>query len=100
MLLDVYNYEGEFYVHPLKVWNRYSPTMFLPHLEKGDKFVPITNSVDATRLFAYMSDKGLESAERNLDYWDRLFLKAEEVGSGGTAARARGRDCGTACRSA
>ena len=85
LLLDVYNFDGAFYVHPLKVWNRYSPTMFLPHLEKGDKFVPITNSVDATRLFSYMSDRGVESAERNLDYWDRLFLKAEEIALKGTA---------------
>ena len=31
VLLDVYNFERRLYVHPLKVWNRYSPTMFLPH---------------------------------------------------------------------
>lgn len=79
LLLDVYNFEGRFYIHPLKVWNRYSPTMFLPHLKDGEKFVPITNSVDTAKLFSYISTKGLESAERNLDYWDRLFLKAEEL---------------------
>jgi hypothetical protein len=60
--------------------------MYLPHQQQGDKFIPIVNSVDATRLFSYMSDKGLEKAERNLDYWDRLFLKAEELAAGqGTA---------------
>lgn len=79
LLLDVYNYDGHIYVHPLKVWNRYSPTMFLPHTESGGKYLPITNSVDATRLFAHMTDRGEESARRNLDYWDRLFLAAEEL---------------------
>ncbi len=28
LLIDVYHHEGNCYVHPLKVWNRYSPTMF------------------------------------------------------------------------
>ncbi|MCX5657550.1 MAG: hypothetical protein NTZ48_04925, partial [Candidatus Omnitrophica bacterium] len=27
LLMDVYHCDGDFYVHPLKVWNRYSPTM-------------------------------------------------------------------------
>jgi hypothetical protein len=91
LLLDVYDFEGVFYLHPLKVWNRYSPTMYLPHQQQADKFIPIVNSVDATRLFSYMSGNGLEKAERNLDYWDRLFLKAEELaaGKGSPAERER-----------
>ena len=64
LLLDLYNLEGSFYVHPLKVWKRYSPTMFLPHLQQGNEFSPITSSVDASRLFFRMSEQGLESAAR------------------------------------
>ncbi|MCU0641759.1 MAG: PEP/pyruvate-binding domain-containing protein [Candidatus Margulisbacteria bacterium] len=79
LLIDVYNYDDHIYLHPLKVWNRYSPTMFLPHTESDGKFLPITSSVDATRLFAHMADRGEESARRNLDYWDRLFLEAEKL---------------------
>jgi len=79
LLLDVYCFEKNFYVQPLKVWERYSPTMFLPHIQEKEKFVPITSSVDATKLFSYISRKGAESAERNLDYWDRMFLDAEEL---------------------
>jgi hypothetical protein len=79
LLLDLYSFEGNFHVHPLKVWNRYSPTMFLPHIQKDDKFVPITASVDAARLISYFSNKGPEPAQRALDYWDRVFLAAEEL---------------------
>jgi len=79
ILLDLYNFEGDFYIHPLKVWNRYSPMMFLPHFQKEGKFVPITTSVDASRLISYISKKGLEPAQRALDYWDRVFLSAEEI---------------------
>jgi hypothetical protein len=79
LLLDLYNLDGSYYMHPLKVWKRYSPTMFLPHLKQGDKFVPITSSVDASRLFTRISEQGLESAERALDYWDHLFIRAKEL---------------------
>lgn len=79
LMLDLYNLDGSFYVHPLKVWKRYSPTMFLPHLRKEDKFFPLTSSVDASRLFSRISDQGIESAERTLDHWDHLFLRAKEI---------------------
>lgn len=79
LLLDVYCFEGRTYVQPLKVWNRYSPTMFLPHVRTKKGFDPITSSVDATKLFSYISLKGAESAQRNLDHWDRLFIQAEQL---------------------
>lgn len=79
LLMDVYHCEGRVYIHPLKVWNRYSPTMFLPHQKKKEKFIPITDSVNAVKILSYIREKGAESAKRNLDYWDRLFLDAEEL---------------------
>ncbi len=93
VLIDIYNCEGRYYLHPLKVWNRYSPTMFLPHAfeyEQAEseelaraaceaRLVPITSSVDAARLFNRMPKTGLASERRNLDYWDRLFLKAADL---------------------
>jgi len=79
LLLDLYHFERNFYIHPLKVWKRYSPTMFLPHLQQGDGFVPIINSVDASSLITRIAQKGLEPAQRALDYWDRLFMQAEEL---------------------
>ena len=79
LLMDVYHCEGSFYIHPLKVWNRYSPTMFLPHQKEDGKFVPIADSVNAVKILSYIREKGAESAKRNLDYWDRLFLEAQEL---------------------
>lgn len=79
LLLEIYNKEGNYYIHPLKVWNRYSPTMFLPHLDEGDTFTPIIDSVDAAKLFSDISRREKQSPRRHLDYWDRLFMRAEEV---------------------
>ncbi len=79
LLLDVYNFEGNFYVHPLKVWNRHSPTMFLPHKMKGQDFIPIISSMDAAKLFSHISQKGLDGSARILDHWDRLFMDSEKL---------------------
>jgi hypothetical protein len=79
LLLDLYDFEKTFYIHPLKVWKRYSPTMYLPHIQRKDQFVPLTSSVDATKLISYISREGLEPAQRTLDYWDRLFFRAQEL---------------------
>jgi hypothetical protein len=79
VLLDVYNFQGKLYIHPLKAWQRYSPTMFLPHMMDKDEFVPIMNSADAANLFSYLTQKAANTAERNLDSWDRVFMQAQDV---------------------
>lgn len=78
----------DLYVHPLKVWQRYSPTMFLPHVRRDGVLTPVANSYDATTLLT--STRGrLDAARRQLDYWDRLFLQAEDLARGGDQAARR-----------
>lgn len=79
LLLDVFTDRNKLYVHPLKVWQRYSPTMFLPHVKEHEGFLPIINSVDAAKLFSELSLRRTEKGELSLDYWDRLFIDAEEL---------------------
>ncbi|MBN2456815.1 MAG: PEP/pyruvate-binding domain-containing protein [Sedimentisphaerales bacterium] len=79
LLLDVYNFEGNFYIHPLKVWKRYSPTMFLPHLQQGQEFTPVISSIDASKLLSHISQKSPNGSARFLDHWDRLFMKADNL---------------------
>ncbi|MCL2230108.1 MAG: PEP/pyruvate-binding domain-containing protein [Treponema sp.] len=71
LLLDLYNINEKIYVHPLKVWERYSPTMFFPHLVEPGNVVPITSSADAASLFS-----GLGQGIRARDYWDITLDKA------------------------
>ena len=79
VLLDVYSFQEKLYIHPLKAWQRYSPTMFLPHMMDQDEFVPIMNSADASSLFSYLTQNSASTAERNLDYWDRIFMQAKDI---------------------
>lgn len=83
ILIDIYNYKDELYVHPLKVWNRYSPTMFFPHKKiKGD-FKALTRSADVTDFISYMQKLNSEITSRNLDFWDKLFLEVSAASAGG-----------------
>ncbi len=78
LFLDVHRQENEIFVHPIKVFDRYSPTMYLPHLRiAGGSFVPVTSSVQAATLFSRF--KGPGYVESKLDFGDRLFLQAREL---------------------
>lgn len=73
VLLDLYQLKEKYYIHPLKVWQRYSPTMFFPHLIEGDRLKSITASAEASTLFA-----NINRIEERMDYWDVIFSKAKE----------------------
>lgn len=98
LLMDVYHWKANYYIHPLKVWNRYSATMFLPHMKQDERFIPITDSVNAVELLSYIGQKGAESAKRNMDYWDRLFIEAEELTKSRPAATETKRMVEQLCR--
>ncbi|MDP1732997.1 MAG: PEP/pyruvate-binding domain-containing protein [Sulfuritalea sp.] len=79
LLIDLYNEGGALYLHPLKVWQRYSPTMFLPHRHERGQFIPITTSCEATSLFDRLASRTPDDAGRHLDSWERLFIRAAEL---------------------
>ncbi len=74
LLLDLYSVNGKIYIHPLKVWQRYSPTMFFPHLLKEEEAVGITSSSEAAELFS-----SIHRSEERLDFWNVLFQNATEA---------------------
>lgn len=74
LLLDLYHINDKTYIHPLKVWQRYSPTMFFPHLIQGLEAVCITSSSDASELF-----NSINRGEMRLDRWNTVFSKARRM---------------------
>jgi hypothetical protein len=76
VLIDVYSYKRQLCVHPIKIQDRYSPTMFFPHIKERDELTPVISSVEASRLFAHVSRHPAVDAHRHLDFWDRLFMQA------------------------
>src|SRR3972149_3802290 len=52
ILVDVYHAKDQMHIHPIKVWDRYSPQMFLPHLVAGKKWLPLSQSREAAEVLA------------------------------------------------
>lgn len=86
LLIDVFRADDELYLHPLKVWERYSPSMFLPHILKEkkedseeDNFVPLTDGIRISKFYSLIGSSGNTESQLNLDNWERYFLnrKAE-----------------------
>lgn len=100
LLMDVYHNEDNRYVHPIKVWRRYSDTMFLPHLFEGETFLPLTDGMETSRFFHLVGSQGSKKSGQKLDYWDRIFIKAESVAEAEPDERINcetnfGTNCGT-----
>ncbi|WP_019626909.1 PEP/pyruvate-binding domain-containing protein [Thioalkalivibrio sp. ALJT] len=93
VLIDVRRAGDAVHVQPVKVWQRSSPTMFLPHRQCGMQFEPVVDSSEATRLQALLEEQrpGQPHGRQLLDYWDRLFLAASDALAEGTPAADRAR---------
>ena len=79
ILIDVYRHEDKLYVHPLKVQQRHSPTMYMLHAWEGDEFLPVIQSVTITDILAAVPWSRLDSASYRLGFWGSTFVRAEEL---------------------
>jgi len=79
LFLDVYRHKGKVYVHPIKVQQRYSPTIFMLHVWDGVEFTVVTDSATIAEILTSAPWQGLEAANYGLGLWNRAFLQAEQV---------------------
>ncbi len=82
ILIDLFSGGDGMYVHPIKVWKRYSPTMFFPHrlsLSDPDALFPLTDGVSVSEFYRLAGDPGDQGGARNLDSWERFFLDARDA---------------------
>jgi hypothetical protein len=79
LLLDVYSAEDDFYLHPIKVWNRYSPDMFLPHkLSKDMVFLPLMDSIDLHEYYNLLHEEQKQAPLLNMDSYERFFIRMKQ----------------------
>jgi len=79
ILLDVYRHRDKLYVHPIKVQQRHSPTMYMLHAWEQDSFVPISESSTIAEILTSTPWGISEMARSRLGMWNRAFLQAEKV---------------------
>ncbi|MBQ1491412.1 MAG: phosphoenolpyruvate synthase, partial [Blautia sp.] len=79
LLLDIYSNDKWIYLHPLKVWERNSETMFMPHGYRRDsgEFMLIDNGVSISRYFQTIQEIRQKSQDQNFDSYDRFFSMAK-----------------------
>ncbi len=88
LLLDIFRHDGELYVHPLKVDQRHSPTMYLPHRFFDGSLRPLTESSVLSEVLVDLLERRATSAARTFDIWDRKFVQAQELLSAAESAGA------------
>ncbi|MGN0353260.1 MAG: PEP/pyruvate-binding domain-containing protein [Roseburia sp.] len=78
LLLDVNSDERDVYIHPLKVWNRYSDHMFMPHVSsKGEgRFTLVSSGVAVSKYYRLLEEHAMDGQDQNLDSYDRFFALA------------------------
>ena len=79
ILLDVYRHRDHLYVHPIKVQQRHSPSMYMVHCQEGDTFEPVTDSSIISEILNQVPWVGSEPARSRLGVWNRAFLQAERL---------------------
>jgi len=83
ILIDVYHAREKMYIHPVKVWDRYSPQMFLPHLVSGDHWDPLFRSGDAAAVTASARKYPLQGTARSIAPWESVYEQLIEYRDAG-----------------
>ena len=79
IFLDVYQHDEDVYIHPLKVDNRYSPTMNTLHRLSGSVLEPVRTSDKISMVLSRKPWSRLDSAAHTLGFWNKAFAEAEQV---------------------
>jgi hypothetical protein len=73
ILIDVFHAKGGMYIHPVKVWDRYTPQMFLPHLISEGSWSPVFQSGDAAAVSASARRYPVKGTAGSIAPWDSVY---------------------------
>jgi len=79
LFLDVYKDNKDVYVRPMKVWNRYSQTMFQPYrLNREDNsFTVLSDGTEVSHFYSVMNKEATLAQDQNVDSWERFFSRTK-----------------------
>jgi len=79
LFIDLHSNEKYTFIHPVKVWNRYLPDMYLPYrLGDENQLESLTNSVDLADYYQLIHNEQMEQSEQNIDSYERFFREAKQ----------------------
>jgi hypothetical protein len=91
VFLDVYRHKDRLCLRPLKVQRRYSPTMHMLHVRRGEDFVPVADSQTISELMADTPWTALGAKDYRMTFWNGVFFETEKTVEAEREARAKGR---------
>jgi pyruvate, water dikinase len=80
LLLDVYSAGEKLYLHPIKVFDRYSSQMFLPHVVSHGALVPIVQSGRASEASLAAGPSPLRPRAGSIAPWDSVHRRLMQYG--------------------
>ena len=96
LFLDVYRDGKDVFVRPMKVWNRYSQTMFQPYRLNcvDNSFTMLSDGTEVSRFYSVMNKEANQAQDQNLDSWERFFLRTRLLHENGVDVSA---ECSKIC---
>ncbi|MEA1951244.1 MAG: PEP/pyruvate-binding domain-containing protein, partial [Planctomycetota bacterium] len=79
VFLDIYRHEKRLYVHPVKVQQRHSDSMYMLHAWMQDDFMPVRDSATTAEILNANPCLPGESQRSGQGVWHRTFRHAEEA---------------------
>ncbi|MBN1215752.1 MAG: pyruvate phosphate dikinase [Candidatus Lokiarchaeota archaeon] len=79
IIIDVYKKNENYYIHPIKVWKRHSRTMYMLHVWKDEKFVPILKSSKTSEILTEYNLQWGDFTTKPQDIWAKTFNKAYHI---------------------
>ena len=78
ILIDVYRVKDKMYIHPIKVWDRYTPQMFLPHIVSRKDWSPVFDSGAAAAVSATARRNPLSRGDSSIAPWESVYRKLNQ----------------------
>lgn len=79
LFLDVYRDGKDIFVRPMKVWNRYSQTMFQPYRLDPEtySFDVLSEGTDVSHFYSVKNKDESHAPDQNRDSWERFFARTK-----------------------
>ncbi|VBB44184.1 Pyruvate phosphate dikinase PEP/pyruvate-binding protein [uncultured Desulfatiglans sp.] len=78
VVIDLYHVQNDLYIHPIKVFDRYSSEMFLPHIFTGETLTPVFRSGDASSILISASKSPLKIKADSIAPWHSVYRKLSQ----------------------
>ncbi len=79
VVIDVYRSNDKLYILPIKVWNRYSPTLYMLHCMQGDSFIPVSRSTIVSEILTKVPQPWLDASIDRQDVWTNTLIQARKI---------------------